>query len=1071
MAHLANSSNIPMVVAGAGYGRGWVQSSAWFDNLTGKRIENDVVKRVRTISDAVHDDLTASGYWLSFEAGGLYDAAAVTIADQLDHSLHHVERSLGFSLAAGVERRLFDSMIVSSIGYVGALDRVSLAAVGFERADSGLSLCSVHAAHLHKALSWIDRVDGVDSAAADRVPDRTAESVGASEESRGVAVESPDALMITTGYGQLVQQVLAVHPRVKVCLGTRVMKVAYDAASKRVLVVVREEGEEKLLSCDYCVCTLPLGVLKAGSVSFETPLSEAKRLSISRIGVGVENKLIMCFPFKFWCESSGFFALTDPRFRFVDYHMFGAPGVLVAMLAPPYSEEYGSSEACLATVLEVLRFVFGAQVPAPLSYVVTSWHSEVFSLGSYSFLQAGSSQHDIAELQRPEWDGHLLFAGEATSLLNQQCVHGAANSGIRVANQIRAANELALCPMPFPLPASSEHDLCGTCHRAWDTEEPLIQCEKCQWWYHQQCQNLSIADKPHGWLCTKCAVPRRRGRPVKKAIPLRRKRRAASANGDDTHDAQASKSEMAVDTTDALDAADAVSPTTADTAVVTAAAAAAVDTTVTPAITSNGVAHSPVKPESTDDVASVAERSKRFFDDDSLGLAVYSSIMQNAPLVDRLFDVLPSITAEFGESVRAGRSMLRHSVLEFENSQVQAQLSKLSQPPSRLPSRPPSPPPSPPPPPPPPTGKRPNAPVAAKRDRKRPSKQQPLPMLPSISSFDNVALLPIDDGLATLVPPPLMLPSKSDEEAESGIVDIVTASSPLPASPTGRPQERRSAIRSRMLTAAQSQSKPPVRVLVPTVVEGRPLVCETDVIDFLTVEVVNWGTPGGKIAFQGNKPLIEGYEVRTRIDESVYGVTTAVDRHGMVGFRITSGEVKWPWVATLAAAWSMVVGSSVLQSIVPIEATLGYNIGLLRQILQRIHKPTLDRSAELTASFAKFLRLPKMRVLCSICKLEVTKEFTMTVCFKCHRVLHYTCVSQFDANNNPVCKACTVIDSVPCMKCGDSGSDARFLLCEHMTDVGRNKYCPVGAHIECLDPPLVEEPETWYCPLHYPMHA
>lgn len=54
----------------------------------------------------------------------------------------------------------------------------------------------------------------------------------------------------------------------------------------------------------YAVITVPLGVLKAGSITFSPALSAAKRTAITRVGFGVLDKVAMVFPSPpFWASS------------------------------------------------------------------------------------------------------------------------------------------------------------------------------------------------------------------------------------------------------------------------------------------------------------------------------------------------------------------------------------------------------------------------------------------------------------------------------------------------------------------------------------------------------------------------------------------------------------------------------------------------------------------------------------------------------------------------------------------------------------------------------------------------
>ncbi len=74
-------------------------------------------------------------------------------------------------------------------------------------------------------------------------------------------------------------------------------------------------------------------------------------------------------------------------------------------------------------------------VPEPLDMVRTSWSTDPYAVGSYSFLAVGATPQHRAALAEPIGD-RLFFAGEATDLDNPSTVHGALASGRRVAAAI-----------------------------------------------------------------------------------------------------------------------------------------------------------------------------------------------------------------------------------------------------------------------------------------------------------------------------------------------------------------------------------------------------------------------------------------------------------------------------------------------------------------------------------------------------------------------------------------------------------------------------------------------------------
>ena len=77
-------------------------------------------------------------------------------------------------------------------------------------------------------------------------------------------------------------------------------------------------------------------------------------------------------------------------------------------------------------------------MPDPINVQVTKWYSNPSIQGSYSYQ---TTQSDLANLgpstlARPQGEGRLLFAGEATHEKYFSTVHGAIESGWREADRI-----------------------------------------------------------------------------------------------------------------------------------------------------------------------------------------------------------------------------------------------------------------------------------------------------------------------------------------------------------------------------------------------------------------------------------------------------------------------------------------------------------------------------------------------------------------------------------------------------------------------------------------------------------
>jgi len=195
------------------------------------------------------------------------------------------------------------------------------------------------------------------------------------------------------------------------------------------------------------VLTVPLGVLKSETISFDPPLNAEKMEAINRIGVGSYHKLALRFDKAFWdtnldilffCaegrdESSAPFPWflnydkMQPGACTLEAHSTGAAADLL--------EEMGEA-AAVDMALGVLRKAFGKDiVPEPVEVSFTTWNADKYSRGAYSFMSVGSSPSDQQALAEPFH--RLRFAGEATC--RGGCfatVHGAVETGFREANAI-----------------------------------------------------------------------------------------------------------------------------------------------------------------------------------------------------------------------------------------------------------------------------------------------------------------------------------------------------------------------------------------------------------------------------------------------------------------------------------------------------------------------------------------------------------------------------------------------------------------------------------------------------------
>ncbi|KAK4367070.1 hypothetical protein RND71_014950 [Anisodus tanguticus] len=199
---------------------------------------------------------------------------------------------------------------------------------------------------------------------------------------------------------------------------------------------------------DMALCTVPLGVLKGGSIKFIPELPQRKLDGIKRLGFGLLNKVAMLFPYVFWgTDLDTFGHLTDNSssrgefFLFYSYATVAGGPLLLALVAGEAAHKFETMPPtdAVAKVLQILKGIYepqGIEVPEPIQTVCTRWGSDPFSLGSYSNVAVGASGDDYDILAESVGDGRLFFAGEATNRRYPATMHGAFLSGLREAANI-----------------------------------------------------------------------------------------------------------------------------------------------------------------------------------------------------------------------------------------------------------------------------------------------------------------------------------------------------------------------------------------------------------------------------------------------------------------------------------------------------------------------------------------------------------------------------------------------------------------------------------------------------------
>lgn len=204
------------------------------------------------------------------------------------------------------------------------------------------------------------------------------------------------------------------------------------------VAVATESGDT--FTADRVIVTVPLGVLKAGSISFTPALPPHLQHAIDALDMGILNRTCLLFDDAFWDRGVEWIGYAGrypgqwsetlnlyPYLRQPVLAMFN-PGSFGAEI-----EQHSDAELA-ARAVETLRAVYG-EVPEPREVVSTRWGMDPWTRGSYSYLPVGADFETYREMSRPVGE-RLFFAGEATHSRFPSTVHGALLSGRRAARQI-----------------------------------------------------------------------------------------------------------------------------------------------------------------------------------------------------------------------------------------------------------------------------------------------------------------------------------------------------------------------------------------------------------------------------------------------------------------------------------------------------------------------------------------------------------------------------------------------------------------------------------------------------------
>ncbi|HYH10128.1 MAG TPA: NAD(P)/FAD-dependent oxidoreductase [Thermoanaerobaculia bacterium] len=226
--------------------------------------------------------------------------------------------------------------------------------------------------------------------------------------------------------------------RCDVRLGTVAEHVQWSEGSVTIGCRSTETGQRERIRARALVVTIPIGVWKAGDVTFDPPLKE-KENAIALLESGHVVKIAFRFRERFWPDVN--FLHSDDRFvpTWWTSAPFRSPVLTAwagghaadALLAEGEDARIDRALDAMSRAWNVPRKRLDALLVGTYAH---DWQRDPFSRGAYSYAAVGG-RNAASQLAKP-MRGTLFFAGEATSSDETGTVAGAIESGFRAANEM-----------------------------------------------------------------------------------------------------------------------------------------------------------------------------------------------------------------------------------------------------------------------------------------------------------------------------------------------------------------------------------------------------------------------------------------------------------------------------------------------------------------------------------------------------------------------------------------------------------------------------------------------------------
>jgi monoamine oxidase len=278
----------------------------------------------------------------------------------------------------------------------------------------------------------------------------TNDRIGMKALSEGMALLQRNHELLTLADNPMQDALLSRYSNVMADVQTNSEVKEIDYNGDKVLVSGQRTGGESFsIQPDRVIVTVPVSILKSGSIAFTPGLPSAKTSALSKMEMDAAMRVVLDFKANFWGETSGFL------YGGVDGPEYFNSGAGRSELYRTLSITVGGAKAAelsalgkgsIPILLDELDSIFSGKATLNVRKdsndntiaIIQDWTLEPFIKGGSAYLKAGGTNQDRVNLATPV-NNKLFFAGEATDVNGEYgTINGALLSGERAAKEVLA---------------------------------------------------------------------------------------------------------------------------------------------------------------------------------------------------------------------------------------------------------------------------------------------------------------------------------------------------------------------------------------------------------------------------------------------------------------------------------------------------------------------------------------------------------------------------------------------------------------------------------------------------------